>query len=273
MTAVLLRSLVPLAAIVALGCGDKAAQKPAGSAPESTPGTFGVQPGATETKGLCSLEPTTSTLLPTNHEGHGDGATQVPPGYATERNPCPDTPEVLARGKEVFTQHCARCHGTEGNPKTATQGPLNPPAKTLAVGGYTAQYVYWRVEEGGDFDPFNSLMPSFKITLSEEDAWTVTSYVLSLEGTGVTPLPPTIQSVTPVDGSLSLTWRLSSPCDTLDIERKKDAGAYEHVYKVVGFLTEQQDTAATTAGQYCYRISCRAGGKISDPSPEMCATL
>jgi mono/diheme cytochrome c family protein len=38
-------------------------------------------------------------------------------------------------------------------------------------------YLFWRVSEGGMMAPFNSAMPAWKTTLSEEQRWHVISYV------------------------------------------------------------------------------------------------
>jgi Cytochrome c len=38
----------------------------------------------------------------------------VPEPYASMANPLPDTGPVIARGRAVFEQSCASCHGAEG---------------------------------------------------------------------------------------------------------------------------------------------------------------
>lgn len=44
-------------------------------------------------------------------------------------------------------------------------------------------YLFWRISEGGAFDPFNSSMISWKPVLNEEQRWDVINYVRAL-GTG-----------------------------------------------------------------------------------------
>lgn len=260
-----------IASQLACGCNEESGQK-AGLV-DNRPANFAPPPGASTETSPCDQTPTVGgTLRPLNHEGHGDSAVEIPPGYNALQNPCPRNDETAARGKALFGEHCARCHGAEGDPKDAQVKTLDPPAKRLTVGGFTEQYVFWRVEEGGAFEPFASQMPSFKETFSEDDAWMVTRHVLSLAGADATPLAPTMDPPVAIDGATQVVWRLASACKSLKLERKKDAAAYELAYTLAGFLTEYHDTAATSSGAFCYRIACEAGGKTSPASNESCVT-
>jgi hypothetical protein len=222
----------------------------------------------------CLVALASAGSRPLNHAGHGDNQVDEPPEYHYLVNPCPNTPEVIARGKDVYDAECAKCHGPDGDPSRATNGPLDPPAKRLTVGGYLDPYVFWRVNVGGDFAPFNSAMPAFKDKLVAEDLWMVTKYVISLAGTDLIPLSPTIESVAPAGAALGVHWRLVSDCVTLRIDRKKDADAYGFFIRISGLVTEYDDTDATAPGRYCYQVSCEArGGRASPPSNEQCGTL
>lgn len=225
--------------------------------------------------------PAREGLAPLNHEGHGDLAVPLPAEYHERVNPCPLTPEVVARGKKIFDDHCAKCHGAGGDPTTAPLKDLTPPAKKLTVGGFSAAYLFWRASEGGAMEPFRSQMPAFKTVLREDEIWMVGNYVIGLRGTDIVPLSPTIQSVEPLpagDGGASpglrVFWRLASECQSLKLERKKDAAAYALAYTLTGFVTEHEDFAVATApGRYCYRVTCEGVGRVSAPSNEMCNPL
>ena len=41
-------------------------------------------------------------------------------------------------------------------------------------------YLYWRISEGGAFEPFISLMPAWGTLLSEQEMWQLVSYLRTL---------------------------------------------------------------------------------------------
>jgi hypothetical protein len=47
-------------------------------------------------------------------------------------------------------------------------------------------YLFWRVSEGGQGDPFNSAMPAWGAALSEEARWDLINYIRAL-GSGTAP--------------------------------------------------------------------------------------
>ena len=88
-------------------------------------------------------------------------------------------------GKKVFDAQCASCHGAAGNGDTAMGKALKPPSSDLtnaalqdAIGD---DYIFWRISEGGAFEPFNSGMTSFKAMLNEEQRWNLVAYVRTLK--------------------------------------------------------------------------------------------
>src|SRR5436190_8432810 len=38
----------------------------------------------------------------------------IPPGAAQEANPIPASPEVIAKGKQIYEKNCQKCHGKSG---------------------------------------------------------------------------------------------------------------------------------------------------------------
>lgn len=120
----------------------------------------------------------------------GCGPTAGPSPTATPA-PLPTlAPGQVARGREVYLQHCASCHGqrAEGAPswqRPDARGDL--PAPPHDDGGHT-----WRhpdaqlagIVRDGMRDPFNKTpeltMPPFKDKLSDEDVAAVIAYFKSL---------------------------------------------------------------------------------------------
>ena len=110
----------------------------------------------------------------------------IPEEYAGLVNPVSATEEVLADGEDIYATYCTVCHGETGMGEGAAGQTLNPVAAPVAQ---TSQmlgddYLFWRVSEGGTMDPFNSAMPTWSNTLSEEERWAVITYIQSLGANG-----------------------------------------------------------------------------------------
>ncbi|HXF94480.1 MAG TPA: cytochrome c/FTR1 family iron permease [Gemmatimonadales bacterium] len=95
----------------------------------------------------------------------------------------PTRPPSLERGSVVYREQCAACHGDAGRgdgPKAATlEGP--PPADltdATLMAGTSPVDVFRRVTIGVP----GTAMPEFEETLSREDRWAVTAYVMTLSG-------------------------------------------------------------------------------------------
>ena len=74
-------------------------------------------------------------------------------------------------------------------------------------------------------------------------------------------------------GALHVEWKLKDTgLTSVELWRKKDAGAYAKAYTLPGSATSQHDGAATGAAMYCYRVATIRGGITSDQSNEMCGT-
>jgi Cu/Ag efflux protein CusF len=77
------------------------------------------------------------------------------------------------------------CHGTDGKGLgPGAKGLAHPPADLThhfhRAPGDGDAYLFWRVSEGGQVEPFKSAqsaMPAFKTMLSEEQRWDVLTYV------------------------------------------------------------------------------------------------
>lgn len=106
----------------------------------------------------------------------------VPPPYERMRDPSPDTEAKLRRGAALFDRHCSSCHGWSGKGGGSEGFFLVPAPADLEWLGRTPKdksgpYVYWAIAEGGA--AFESEMPAFKQSLSDEDIWSLTFYLRS----------------------------------------------------------------------------------------------
>lgn len=91
-------------------------------------------------------------------------------------------PASQARGRALFLEHCALCHGERGDGHgPRTQGLATSPRDFTSAdwrGSTSPRRVFFAVREGLSGTP----MPQWK-SLSETDAWNLTAYVLSLART------------------------------------------------------------------------------------------
>lgn len=117
----------------------------------------------------------------------------IPEEYTELSNPEAADDASLQRGAEVFTTHCASCHGDGGmgdGPAGSGLDPAPAPiARTSQMMGDS--YLFWRISEGGAMEPFNSAMPAWKGVLDEQARWDVINYVRALGSGEVTPQPGT----------------------------------------------------------------------------------
>ncbi len=90
------------------------------------------------------------------------------------------TPELLARGKTIFTQTCATCHGSTGQADGAGGKGLKPPPRNFTVNanwknGTRIEDIYKTLEEGSK----GTSMASYNY-LSKKDRMALIHYVQSL---------------------------------------------------------------------------------------------
>src|SRR3989441_852144 len=96
---------------------------------------------------------------------------------------------MIARGKEIYMNRCAVCHGDSGDGKgpTGLALPLKPAnfRDKDGVAEMRDNYWFWRVSEGGQVEPFKgkgSAMPPWKGDLSVEDRRAVMAYQHTFSG-------------------------------------------------------------------------------------------
>ncbi len=87
--------------------------------------------------------------------------------------------DARMRGGQLFREHCALCHGERGNGRGVRREGLTQPPRDFTDPVWrrstSPRRVFFTIREGLSGTP----MASWK-SLSEQDAWKMTTYVLSL---------------------------------------------------------------------------------------------
>lgn len=104
----------------------------------------------------------------------------APQQQSKYKNPWISTPELVAKGKELFDMQCVSCHGKIGAGDGVAASALTPKPRNFQVAdgwknGRKPTGVFKTLKEG--LPP--SAMASFA-TLPSDDRWALTHYVLSL---------------------------------------------------------------------------------------------
>jgi len=111
----------------------------------------------------------------------GTGDRALPPAYREVAVPVTRlaSPLSRARGRDLFQEHCALCHGQRGDGNGERREGLASPPRNFTDPGWrqstSPRRVYFAIREGLAGTP----MPEWK-SLSEADAWDLTAYVLAL---------------------------------------------------------------------------------------------
>jgi mono/diheme cytochrome c family protein len=115
-----------------------------------------------------------------------------------------DDAAVVARGRVVYTQHCARCHGADlaGQPNWRERGPDGLlPAPPHDRSGHTWHHpgqVLFNITKYGvqhyAGPQYRSAMPRYEGTLADEDIVAVLSYIQSTWPPDVRRLHDTLEA-------------------------------------------------------------------------------
>jgi mono/diheme cytochrome c family protein len=105
------------------------------------------------------------------------------PGKARhEKNPWPATPETLQEAKDVFSDHCAGCHGKDGNFRSEVGQNLYPRAPDLRAAktqNLTDGEIHYIINNGVRLTG----MPAFATPHKSEDnnsAWKLVLFIRSI---------------------------------------------------------------------------------------------
>ncbi len=111
---------------------------------------------------------------------------EAPQAGSKLKKPWISTPELVAKGKELFSVQCVSCHGVEGQGNGPAAAALNPPPRNFHTdqgwkNGRKVSMIFKTLKEG--LPP--SAMASYA-SLPPDDRWALTHYVIAL---GPTPAP------------------------------------------------------------------------------------
>lgn len=122
---------------------------------------------------------------------HLTGASEpIDPAAVIQMSPeTPNTPEGAARGREVFAQACASCHGPQGRGDGRQMMvdnagfPIKPRDLTAGIfkGSSESRDLYYRIMAGLPGSP----MPGYAGAYTDEQVWDLIHYVQSLVPPGV----------------------------------------------------------------------------------------
>jgi mono/diheme cytochrome c family protein len=105
-------------------------------------------------------------------------------GGRADRNPLPDTPELVERGRESFSHYCMVCHGLDGqNTGVPFAAAMSPPVPSLAspeVQAYTDGQLHRVIRNG----IWPSGMPASRDLLHDEEIWGIVLYLRHLPRAG-----------------------------------------------------------------------------------------
>ncbi len=96
---------------------------------------------------------------------------------APKESPVQPTEANLMSGAKLYRDYCAVCHGTAGEPKTATASGMFPPPPQLLKGkGVTDDPVgetYWKAANGIRLTG----MPAYRGALADDELWQVSEFL------------------------------------------------------------------------------------------------
>jgi len=99
------------------------------------------------------------------------------------RNPAPNTPDVIAKGKEIFHGKggCFACHGMTGLGDGPSGLALNPRPRNFANPRFqeirTDGELFWVIRNGSPGTGMFSYSPAY---ITEEEAWMVIRYLRTI---------------------------------------------------------------------------------------------
>ncbi len=102
----------------------------------------------------------------------------APESAIKAKNPIKADEAALKEGKELYSQHCKSCHGVKGKGDGTKAEKID-----ISCGDFTGDEfakvtdgeAYWKTTEG------RKPMPSYKEKLSDNERWTVITYIRSLK--------------------------------------------------------------------------------------------
>ncbi len=106
--------------------------------------------------------------------GHGH-EWMAPQEAARRNNPITADSASVAKGKEIFSNDCAYCHGEDARGMSREEAGLNSNTPDLVkrLANHSEGDFFWKIENG------RGEMPAFQEILSDEEIWHVINFIKS----------------------------------------------------------------------------------------------
>ncbi len=105
-------------------------------------------------------------------------------GFSAKLFPEEASSKEIKKGKKLFLQYCATCHGEKGRGDGPAASALQPPPRNLADPKYlqkiSDEKLFLVIQKGGKAIGKSPLMPPFGDSLSEEEIKSIISFIRSL---------------------------------------------------------------------------------------------
>lgn len=99
----------------------------------------------------------------------------IAPGWAdTIKSPLSSSPEIIAKGEEIYNLYCFACHGETGYGDGAAGGAMGVKPANFHDAKFSKQKegtMFWKLSNG------KGNMPPFKEILKEEQRWQLIAYL------------------------------------------------------------------------------------------------
>ena len=86
-----------------------------------------------------------------------------------------------AKGKEIFEQMCAGCHGTRGDGGEGHSGGFSPVVTTLGKKEYmklvSDEFLMLTIKKGGEFVGRGAAMPAWEKRLNDDDIRSIIAHI------------------------------------------------------------------------------------------------
>ena len=102
----------------------------------------------------------------------------IPEGGKDEKSPLKASPDLVKKGKTLFTANCQKCHGPLGKGDGPDSNKDEPAADLTDEFRYDLNpegILYYKIMNGHP-----PAMPAFKSKLTKDDTWALVEYVKSL---------------------------------------------------------------------------------------------